>query len=219
MSFFILIKDIVNNKEYIYNKKVITKDNLAHVFQHYYDNLNNDGLLLQIHDTYAEIYKNTNVINKGWVWNSVEQQREVIYLLNAIELHEKFFNPLPTLTITTQTSVFDTTDYTDYRELNSNDSDSDEYISQEPFSDSSDEGDAQIDYRQNECQKIYDIWNTECIYDQYCEPETTTKDIQFVVGNGYANTLFFPWQELSIELKQKLNTPNFGLKQTTYNMQ
>jgi hypothetical protein len=212
--FFILIKDIVNNREYIYNKNAVDKHDLSELFQYYFKQLDNNELLFQEHETYAEIYKNTDIVNKGWVWNSVDQQKQVIYLLTAIELYDNCYIPTPILTTTTtQTSIFDIDTVEEYKYI---DSASYHELDSDSESDSSLNANTNMEFRHNECQKIYDIWNTECIYTNNTIYDNNNNDenIQFVVGNGYANTLLFPWQELSIELKQKLNTPNFGLRQT-----
>jgi len=84
MSFLIHIKDLLNNKEFIYS----TELNLEGGFRKFFESLpDNQNLQCNITDTFCEIFKDTQITNAGWVWNSTESKREVLYILSLIEVY------------------------------------------------------------------------------------------------------------------------------------
>jgi hypothetical protein len=89
--FFLLVKDIHNNSEYIYSDKPITKAELSQSFNECFLQLQSTQASLQLKqlETYAECFENISFLNKGWIWNSTELKPQVCYILRAVPILPK----------------------------------------------------------------------------------------------------------------------------------
>jgi hypothetical protein len=95
--FFLLVKDINNNSEYIYSNKPVNKDDLPQMLNECFLHLQSKQASLQFKqlETYAECFENTSVLNKGWIWNSNEIKPQVCYILRALPILQKQSDPHP----------------------------------------------------------------------------------------------------------------------------
>lgn len=97
--YLIHIKDILQNKEYIYNtnanntKSNNTKTNSQNDFQNCINYLktklpedDQKKIKHNIFENYCEIYYDSEFKNKGWIWSSTEMRKDVIYFLTKIEI-------------------------------------------------------------------------------------------------------------------------------------
>jgi hypothetical protein len=102
MSHLIHIKDLVNNTEFIYSPIV----NLENGFHKFFESLSNhQQLKCNQTDTFCEIFREDEVTNAGWVWNSKETKRETLYILTLIPVYTNI--SVNTNTISTQTQTND----------------------------------------------------------------------------------------------------------------
>lgn len=226
----ILVKDILNNKEYIYN---ITTDNIKNEFIKCYEflknkciNVNgkliigennndkdNEFLKYSINELFnhCEIFYDKQVIKKGWVWNSSDLEKQVIYELKQINILNN--NNVITNNHSTQTDDLNvqksirTNTYNTYEQHNC------QYQSTF-FSDT----------MASLCKKMYSVSLLDTISEssedsKYCDkpeiPEiklTNENDnpYKLELGNGYCKDLFL--NNFQKELKEKLASPNHGLK-------
>jgi len=87
--YFVLVRDINNSREYIYNNQPVTKEKAQELFKDFIEFQQSD-YLYDIHDNFCELYKETTEIEKGWIWNGETKSRTVDFILTIIELHEFF---------------------------------------------------------------------------------------------------------------------------------
>lgn len=221
----ILVKDILNNKEYIYN---ITTDNIKNEFIKCYEFLKNkcintNGQLIigennndneffkySINELFnhCEIFYDKQIIKKGWVWNSSDLEKQVIYELKLINI----LNNTNVITNTHSTQTDDLNVENTYEQHN------DQHQSTF-FSDT----------MASLCRKMYSVSLLDTISEssEDCdEPEISeipeipeipeTKSVneeklyKLELGNGYCKDLFL--NNFQKELKEKLALPNHGLK-------
>lgn len=85
--YLIHIKDILENKEYIYNIGQ-TKDfkNCITFLKNKLSDEKQKELKYNMFENYCEIYYENEFKNKGWVWSSTEIRRDIIYILTKIEI-------------------------------------------------------------------------------------------------------------------------------------
>lgn len=83
---FLYIKDVKNTNEYIYNIKPIKKSELEKSFDNIYNTLksSNQNLKKNVSETFCEIYEDSVVLNKGWVWNETVNSKNVHYIISTI---------------------------------------------------------------------------------------------------------------------------------------
>ena len=83
---FLYIKDVKNTSEYIYNPKPIKKNELEKSFDNIYNTLksSNQNLKKNVSETFCEIYEDSVVLNKGWVWNETVNSKNVHYIISTI---------------------------------------------------------------------------------------------------------------------------------------
>lgn len=95
--FFLLVKDIHNNSEYVYSDKPLTKAELSQSFNECFLQLQSTQASLQFKqlETYAECFEYTSFLNKGWIWNSSELKPQVCYILRAVPILQKPSDPHP----------------------------------------------------------------------------------------------------------------------------
>jgi hypothetical protein len=198
------IKDVINNKEFIYN----TEYNLESGFLKCIDsikkreNIKEDNIIYKIYENYCEIYYYEEIKKKGWIWNYKSLEKNIVYILTYIPLYTKVEPIIEPLTNNMSTQT-DNIDRSEYKKLDSESSDNYD----------SDDTDSEKEY--NLGIDIFDELKLpllETINWCYNELEPVIENFNNLnLGNGYANTPFFP-KDLEIELKNKLSKPNYGLK-------
>lgn len=89
--YLIHIKDILQNKEYIYN--INYSEQNENDFQNCIDflkkqlpNENQNKIKYNIFQDYCEIYYDSEFKNKGWIWSSFEIRKDIIYILTKIKV-------------------------------------------------------------------------------------------------------------------------------------
>ena len=226
------IKDIINNKEFIYN----TQYNLDSGFLKCYESILKNDLNIKenikyaIYENYCEIFYDEEIIKRGWVWNSTNLRKNIIYILRYIPIYEMskkiiFDNKTVetfietkdcgTTMIENESVDTDTEDSKDTEDTRDTDTDTDtEDIQDTNTEDSEDteDGDALNQTVEIDILDELTIPFMESIKWDYNELEPVIETFKNLnLGNGYANNPFFP-RELDIELKEKLSKPKFGLK-------
>lgn len=212
------IKDIVNNKEFIYN----TDYNLEYGFLKCFESIVKKDLNIKkdvkyaIYENYCEIYYDEEIVNKGWVWNSKNIEKHIIYILRYIPIYEENIKinvdkevdaivekkDCGTSMIKNEwkyNRYYYSKDSEDEDSEDSNDNESNTILEKDIL-----DGLAPLLYKEEPF-----IENINWCYSEL-EPIIQNFD-KLNLGNGYANNPFFP-RELNIELKEKLSQPNFGLK-------
>lgn len=207
-QYLIHIKDIINNKEYIYNTEYNLESGFLKCVESIKresiqkDNLKEDNILYKIYDNHCEIYYYDEIKKRGWIWNYKSLEKNIIYILTYIPLYIKN-KPIINVDIETQTEPEKETQIINRSEYEELDSDSD----------SNSDSESEINY--NLGIDILDelkIPLLDTINWCYSELEPVIENFSNLnLGNGYANTPFFP-KDLEIELKNKLSKPNYGLK-------
>jgi hypothetical protein len=90
--FFIHIKDIRKNTEYIYNHRPLSMSDLSKFVRQcciqIQANEPEKVYNFKIFETSAEILVQKEVTHHGWVWNSKEFQQEVVYTVRAIPIFQ-----------------------------------------------------------------------------------------------------------------------------------
>lgn len=197
------IKDIINNKEFIYD----TECNLESGFFKCFESIVKtedvkEYVKYAIYDNYCEIYYEEEIIKKGWVWNSKKIQKHIIYILTYIPIYKVSKSEKKAINeVSTQT------------QFNSLELNFEEFYNQDMF------------------KKLYDV--NHSITDTESSTSTSASTIEEInnfnfatmfdlepiienfnnlnLGNGYAPNPFFP-RDLQNELKDKISKPNNGLR-------
>jgi len=216
------IKDIINNKEFIYN----TDYNLEYGFLKCFESIVKKDLNIKknvkyaIYENYCEIYYDEEIVKKGWVWNSQNIEKHIIYILRYIPIYQeniktnvdnKEVEAIVEKTDRGTTMIKNEWKYNRY------------YYSKD--SEDEDSEDSQ-DNNNNESNTVLEKDILDDLVPLLCKDDTFIESINWCyselepiienfdnlnLGNGYANNPLFP-KELNIELKDKLSRPNFGLK-------
>lgn len=186
---FILIKDILNNKEFIY-----TDNNFDEAVNYLKITYNLDNVNFTIHEQFCEIFREEQVINKGWIWNSTESNKEVIFVLSLIPVlnnNNPHIEQIDTCTQTNFTTVQNTSTQTETLNLSQ----------------------LELQYRYyNDQDRLFDHFETSVdIFPSrinsdplgLCRKQEVKQEIKLL-------------DVLTKELKSKLQLPNYGLKNTNY---
>lgn len=186
---FILIKDILNNKEFIY-----TGNNFDEAVNYLKITYNLDNVNFSIHEQFCEIFREEQVINKGWIWNSTESNKEVIFVLSLIPVlnnNNPHIEQIDTCTQTNFTTVQNTSTQTETLNLSQ----------------------LELQYRYyNDQDRLFDHFETSVdIFPSrinsdplgLCRKQEVKQEIKLL-------------DVLTKELKSKLQLPNYGLKNTNY---
>lgn len=193
--YLIHIKDILQNKEYIYNTDQ-TKDfkNCITFLKNKLSDDDKNNLKYNIFENYCEIYYENEFKNRGWVWSSIEIQRNIIYILTKIEVLKLEDNKIDKSSQTKQESQTQTKNIITSNNLfdqiyNYND--------------------------QNHCNQIYNYYDDNYYYNN----QTQIKPVNNQLTSGYAKNPIMPmWPDnLMTELEEKFSTLNFGLNHTNPN--
>jgi hypothetical protein len=106
-NYFLLIKEVLKNKEYIWNTTPVSSNLLEQSLHDVCSQLKlrelNINLIVNVHDLYAEIMKVDKIVNYGYIWNSTQHINEVLYLVSAIPIH---FTP-NSVSVETQTCLIE----------------------------------------------------------------------------------------------------------------
>ncbi len=217
-QYLIHIKDIINNKEYIYNTEYNLESGFLKCVESIKresirkDNLKEDNILYKIYDNHCEIYYYDEIKKRGWIWNYKSLEKNIIYILTYIPLYIKDIKNKPTL----PTSVGDGRGITNVDiETQTEPEKETRIINQSKYKklESDSDNDSEINY--NLGIGILDelkIPLLDTINWCYSELEPVIENFSSLnLGNGYANTPFFP-KDLERELKNQLSKPNYGLK-------
>ena len=202
------IKDIINNTEFIYNTEINLQSGFLKCFEmlkQKSETENKDNLKYSIYENYCEVFYDKEVIKPGWVWNSKNIGKNIIYLLTHIPIYNEINTE--TKNMSTQTN-------------NNNFVDASTNTSVPTLSDFSSEIVSIDTHNVNEnvetpiLERISEI--TEWCYKEL--EHVITDFNKLTLGNGYAKNPFLPnWNDaLTTELKEKLSVPNYGLKQTNW---
>jgi hypothetical protein len=201
-QYLIHIKDILGNKQYIYNTH-INEFGFENSINFILSQENKKDLKYKIHDQYCEIYYDQEICNKGWIWTSNEIKTNVIYILTRIPILNTTkpnktiqTNHLGTVSSVTQTSDRDNIELIEIDsclQSRSPDWQGNRTLVRQ--------GDRSL-VRQD---PIINAW-----------PHLVNEINKLSLGDGYANNPFIPmWsEEINTELKEKLSIPNYGLKST-----
>lgn len=211
------IKDIINNKEFIYN----TKYNLDYGFLKCFESIVKKDLNIKqnvkyvIYENYCEIYYDEEITKKGWVWNSKNIEKNIIYILRYIPIYEENVNlscdNKEVEAIVEKKDVGTSMIKNKYKYSRYYNEDSDSY------SEDSEDNQSNTILENDILDELTPLLYNENAFIEsinwcYNELEPVIQEFTNLnLGNGYANNPFFP-KELDVELKQKLSQPNFGLK-------
>ena len=200
---FILIKDILNNKEFIY-----TGNNFDEAINYLKNTYNLDNVNFSIHDQFCEIFREQQILNKGWIWNSTESNKEVIFILSLIPvlISEPKIEQVETFTqtnfVTSQDNSTQTEPFVEKKEKET------ENVSQ-----------LELQYRYyNDHDRLFDHFETSL---DIFPTHTHTSNTSLIDPLNICNKTKIK-QEVKIldvltkELKSKLQLPNYGLKNTNY---
>lgn len=93
-KFYLLVKDVVENTDYIFDERPVTKNELEQAFKSCFVMLQliNPNLQIHTHDLYCECFETVNSLNKGWIWNSTELKTQVCYIIRAIQIRDLIVN-------------------------------------------------------------------------------------------------------------------------------
>lgn len=195
------IKDILENKEYIYNTDQ-TKDfkNCINFLTNKLSDEKQKTLKYNIFENHCEIYYENEVKNKGWVWSSVEIRRDIIYILSKIEILNSDNNKVDNSSQTKQ----------EFQTQTENILTSSNFITKNHISNCIYNHNNQNDYN-----KIYNYYDDNYYYDN----QTQIKPLNNQLTSGYAKNPIMPmWPDnLMTELEEKFSTLNFGLNHTNPN--
>lgn len=88
IRYFLLVKDVVNNKDCIFADQPVTKAELTQAFDLCFLQLKTvkQNLQMKNNDMYCECFETSSFLNKGWIWNSTEMKTQVCYVIRAIEV-------------------------------------------------------------------------------------------------------------------------------------
>jgi hypothetical protein len=197
--YLIHIKDILENKEYIYNTKTDDFQKCITFLTNKLSNNNNkDDLKYNIFENHCEIYHDVKFKNKGWVWSSIEIRKDIIYILTKIKVLDLNYK-------------IDKSSQTKKKPKNSESQTKTIYENNSTF-------------LNNYCNKNYDnenYYNQTYNYqdDNYYNKKYINSSSQPQLSPGYAKNPIIPmWPDNFItELEEKFSTLNFGLNNTNTN--
>lgn len=200
---FILIKDILNNKDFIYNTQLIDGNNFDEAINYLKNTYNLDNVNFSIHDQFCEIFREQQILNKGWIWNSTESNKEVIFVLSTIPI----LNNGPHIE---QVDAFTQTNFVTVQN-NSTQTQTETFVEEKKENLSQ----LELQYRYyNDQERLFDHF------------ETSLDIFPINIATGYIDPLNIckpkVKEEVKIldiltkELKSKLQLPNYGLKNTNY---
>jgi hypothetical protein len=192
MTSLILIKDIINNKESIYNTNF--SNSFHDCIQYLKNTCQLDNINYSIHNTFCEIFIENQTLQKGWIWNSTETTKQVIYILSFVPI----LDTQPKMTVNTETQTMTTSCQT---------------VSTQTTSDLSP---LELQYRYyNNQDRLFDHFDIQPDTYTYTNNNNTCVDpLQICKRPEQKSSPIL--DILTKELKSKLQLPNYGLKTTNY---
>ena len=192
MTSLILIKDIINNKESIYNTNF--SNSFHDCIQYLKNTCQLDNINYSIHNTFCEIFIENQTLQKGWIWNSTETTKQVIYILSFVPI----LDTQPKMTVTTETQTMTTSCQT---------------VSTQTTSDLSP---LELQYRYyNNQDRLFEHFDIQPDTYTYTNNNNTCVDpLQICKRPEQKSSPIL--DILTKELKSKLQLPNYGLKTTNY---
>jgi len=190
MTSLILIKDIINNKESIYNTNF--SNSFHDCIQYLKNTCQLDNINYSIHNTFCEIFIENQILQKGWIWNSTETTKQVIYILSFVPI----LDTQPKMTVNTETQTMTTSCQT---------------VSTQTTSDLSP---LELQYRYyNNQDRLFEHFDIQT--DTYSNVHNNIIDpLQICKPPKQESSPIL--DILTKELKSKLQLPNYGLKTTNY---
>lgn len=87
-KYFLLVKDVCANTEYIFSDKILTEKTLVSAFSNCFRQLKSTKENLQMinHEMYCECFETVNFLNTGWFYNCTSTKTQVCYIIRAIEV-------------------------------------------------------------------------------------------------------------------------------------
>lgn len=198
--YLIHIKDILENKEYIYNTDK-TKDfkNCITFLKNKLSKDHQKDLKYNIFENHCEIYYENEFKNKGWVWSSIETKRDIIYILTNIQILDLESNKLDKSSQTKKKLQKQTLNETQTQT-------GDNFINNR-------------NHLSNYYSQIHNNNYNDYNNDYYYNNQIQIKPLNNHLSSGYAKNPIMPiWQDnLIAELEEKFSTLNFGLNSTNPN--
>ena len=221
MTSLILIKDIINNKEFIYNSTLVHPSSSC--FDHCIEYIKNTYQLQNAnhstHNNFCEIFLENETLHKGWIWNSTETTKQVIYLLSTVPVLSNFTTETQTVetqtveTQTVETQTVETQTVETQTDIQSHNTKC--QLSQ-----------LQLQYQYyNDQERLFDHFETSVdIYplNPFNFHKNTIDPLQLCNNKNKYDTRSTQSTRtpvldlLTTELKSKLQLPNYGLKNTNY---
>lgn len=96
--YFVLIRDVKNNKEYIYNNHPVKLEKAKNFFKDFIEYQQTKEVvnyMYEIHDKYCELFRETVEVEKGWIWNGENKSKDVSFILTLVELSPFFKSTEP----------------------------------------------------------------------------------------------------------------------------
>lgn len=197
MTSLILIKDIINNKQFIYNTE--SANSFNNCIEYLKNTYQLENTKYSTHDTFCEIFVENETLQKGWIWNSTETNKQVLYILSFVPI----LNNQPKINVSVTTETQTTTTLT-----------SDKYTQT-----TSDASPLELQYRyytnQDRLFEHFDIQPDTCNNTYTCTTNYLIDPLQICKKPEQKNSPIL--DILAKELKSKLQLPNYGLKNTNYN--
>jgi hypothetical protein len=106
MSYFVLVKDIRNNTEFVFNAVPVDAQEASNMFDDVFEhvkltNPNSCTLSLTKQESYCEIINTFENNVSGWLWNSNKSSPQIVYTLRRIPC---FISAIETQSVSTQTN-------------------------------------------------------------------------------------------------------------------
>lgn len=237
------IIDNVKNDQYIYSNclNVELQDAANNLIADLKKNMgDNIEYEIEFNNNECEIFTKEQVIQNGWIWNSKNTNKLVLYKLSRISVFKVKEKPVKCNqeTQTQQTSVKDTFIQTNEKATSKLYSNRNMDVELGDFFDSKDykfkdynfkDYKLDIDFGNGYSKNPFDPMNTNPIFhsnpfvsNPFDEVKTTTllkniwsvpeNDIINVIGEKAVNPFANPTNDLNVEIKRRLALPNFGLR-------
>lgn len=89
--YLVHVKDIRNNKVFIYDTNFISESQVESVFNAIFQKFKsaNSKLVSSNHEGQrhtCSFYEESSIVKKGWFWNTVKTNKNILYVLNIIPL-------------------------------------------------------------------------------------------------------------------------------------
>jgi len=97
--YLVLLKNVQTQKQCIYDTKIFEKGQARQLFTTILETLKSDDSDLELFvaedESYCEIYKMVTSVNVGYLWNSSQEERQVLFLITLVPV----FKSIPKITV------------------------------------------------------------------------------------------------------------------------